>query len=127
VPPQAIAGDRFERVYVLALNCGLPLGELEALRWSDVDFEQRHLQVRRARKRGLERWYDGGPKSKRSRREIALTATAVEALRRQRAYQVERRLAMGAAWQDLDLVFSREDGTCLSHSQLEHHWRVVLQ
>jgi integrase len=123
----ALASDCYGREYLLALNCGLRLGELVALQWSDVDLEAGRLQVRRARKRGVNGWYTGVPKSKRSKRIIALTATAVEALRRQRVVQMERRLAAGARWQDLDLVFSGEDGSYLSHWQLERHWPVLLR
>ncbi len=41
---------------------------------------------------------------------MALTAPAVEALRRHRARQLEERLSMGAAWEDNDLVFANEVG-----------------
>jgi integrase len=45
-----------------------------------------------------------------SRRRIGLPKTAVEALRRHRARQASERLRLGAAWPDLDLVFSNRAG-----------------
>jgi integrase len=41
---------------------------------------------------------------------VALTGTAVEALRHHRAAQAEERLRLGGAWEDLDLVFTNEVG-----------------
>jgi len=52
----------------------------------------------------------GSPKTDRSRRTIGLTSRAVALLRRHRATQGERRLSLGAAWSDFDLVFDRGDG-----------------
>jgi integrase len=34
-----VEGDRLEALYVLALTTGMRLGELLALRWSDVDLQ----------------------------------------------------------------------------------------
>ena len=50
------------------------------------------------------------PKTASSRRQIALTQTAVESLRRHRVAQAEERLALGGAWEDNDLVFANEVG-----------------
>ena len=50
------------------------------------------------------------PKTDRARREITLTQLAVVRLRSWRAEQVARRLRLGAAWADLDLVCDRGDG-----------------
>ena len=41
---------------------------------------------------------------------MSLTKAAVEALRRHRAAQAGERLALGAAWEDNDLVFANEIG-----------------
>ena len=51
-----------------------------------------------------------GPKSRAGERTIELPAFVVEGLRRHRARQLQRRLLLGAAWQDLDLVIDRGDG-----------------
>ena len=50
------------------------------------------------------------PKTAHSRRQIALTRPAVEALSSHRARQLEERLQMGSAWDDNDLVFANEVG-----------------
>lgn len=50
------------------------------------------------------------PKTGSSRRQVALTKAAVDALRRHRVAQAEERLALGAAWEDNDLLFANEIG-----------------
>jgi integrase len=86
------------------------LGELLGLRWQDVALDAGILKVEHT----LLRLRDGlqltEPKTARSRRRIALTPQAVDALRQHRARQAAERLRLGAAWEDHDLVFANEIG-----------------
>jgi integrase len=52
----------------------------------------------------------GEPKSRRSRRVVALDGTTLDALQRHRRHQLEEKLALGPAYDDHDLVFARADG-----------------
>jgi integrase len=88
-------------------------GEQLALRWADTDLERGTLAVRRNLARGADGLVFGEPKTKAGRRSITIPAPVVAALRAHRAKQNERRLQLGADWQDHDLVFDRGDGTVL--------------
>jgi integrase len=107
---EAAQGDRFESLYVLALTTGMRLGELLGLRWQDVDLAAHMLQVRHT----LLRLRDGlqltEPKTARSRRRVALGASAVDSLRLHRSRQAAARLRLGQVWEDNDLVFANEIG-----------------
>jgi integrase len=93
---------------------GMRLGELLALRWKDVDPDACVLRVTATLKRDKEdQWMWAEPKTRRSRRQIALSPVAVAALRAHRLRQREERLKMGPAWTDYDLVFATEAGTPL--------------
>ncbi|MFN2569634.1 MAG: tyrosine recombinase XerC [Candidatus Dormibacteria bacterium] len=74
---EAAKGDRREALYVLAVTAGLRLGELLALRWTDVNLDAGTLAVTgtlsRIRGEGLR---IGEPKSKRSRRRVELSSVA---------------------------------------------------
>jgi len=106
----AAEGDALEALYVLAITSGLRQGELLALKWQDVDLEAGQLQVRRTIARVNGRGFvEQEPKSARSRRSIALTPLAVDALRRHRARQLERRM-IALVWEENDLVFANEVG-----------------
>jgi hypothetical protein len=86
-------------------------GELLALRWRDVALDRRVdgesaplLRVTASLQR-----IDGqdvflSPKTDRARRTVGLPPAAVALLRRHRREQLERRVLLGEAWTDLDLV-----------------------
>jgi integrase len=94
----AASDDRLEALYVLAVTTGLRQGELFRLRWRDVDLRASALQVRGTAA--------GEPKTAKSRRQVQLSQTAVEALQRHRKRQAGERLAAGPEWRDEDLVFT---------------------
>jgi len=106
----AVAGDRFEALYVLAVTTGMRQGELFALKWSDVDVESATLQVRGTLQRTVTGLVISEPKTAHSRRSIAHSALAVDALRPHRVRQAEERLALGSAWEDCGLVFCNTIG-----------------
>lgn len=58
------------------------------------------------------------PKTERSRRQITLPARTVAVLKRHRASQTERRLLVGPAWKDCDVVVDRGDGEPLAPNTL---------
>lgn len=97
---------------MLAVTTGMRRGEILGLRWSDLDLNAGTLAVCQS----LEHTKSGGlkfkqPKTRRSRRVVALPDFAVEALRKHRAAQGRLRLQAGAEYQDNDLVCARWDGT----------------
>ena len=106
---EAASGDRLEALYVVAISTGLREGEILALRWPDVDLDGGTLAVRATLQRTKEGFEFAEPKTARSRRQVALTRGAVEALRRHRARQLEERLQK-RYWQDSDIVFASEVG-----------------
>ena len=74
------------------------------------NFGTGYLQVRATFQRTPEGLTFADPKTAYSRRTIALSRTAMVALRQNRARQLEERLALGEAWHDLVLVFANEIG-----------------
>lgn len=107
----AAAGERLEAAYVLAITCGLRLGEIQALRWRAVDIERSTLAVTAALQ-AIEsgRPVFAEPKTAKSRRVVQMPVIAVDALRRHRIKQIEERLRAGEMWEDHDLVFTNERG-----------------
>lgn len=76
------------------------LGELLALRWQDVELEHGMLQVRGTLHRAGNKFVISEPKTTRSRRRIALSSMAVEALKAHRARQDNESLLLGDSWQN---------------------------
>ncbi len=104
-------GSRIEALLLVALTTGMRRGELLALRWSDVDFENGMLYVRRTVNRITGRGYvEGEPKSKASRRKLFLADVTVEALKKHWQYQEQLRIRVAEKWSDQGIVFSNTCG-----------------
>ena len=124
----AIAGDRLEALYLLALTTGMRNGELLALTWETLDMERGTVRV--ARIAGLDednRLAYGLPKTESSRRTIRLVPEVVDALRAHRTRQLEERLAAGAGYQDGGLLFARPDGRPIDGRSFNRVYLYPLQ
>jgi integrase len=120
-----VAEDRIAALYVVAATTGMRRGELRGVRWQDVahDAAPPRLSVRRSLVQYGKLVVEKEPKTGRSRRTIALDATAVIALRRYRLVQAQERLAAGAAYTETDVVFTDEIGRSLSPSAVSAAFR----
>jgi integrase len=114
---KAFDGTDLGCAVAVAIGSGCRRGELLALRWCDLDLESGMLRIARSlervtvvspkRTRYALRFKE--PKTKQSRRTIALPSFALERLRRHRLDQAERFMAAGAGRPDgSTLVFERE-------------------
>ncbi len=100
-------------LYTVAATAGLRIGELLALRWTDVDLEQGVIRVSRTLSRAKSGPRFTTPKNGKGR-SLTLTKQAVEALRSHRKAQNEVRLRLGTLWEDNGLVFASETGKPLT-------------
>jgi integrase len=83
---KACAGDRLEALYVLALTTGMRQGELLGLQWSDIDFREKQLVIRRSIQQLKTTLNVGDPKTASSRRTLNLSDRAIAALRHRREF-----------------------------------------
>jgi len=108
-----VEGDRLYAAWLLAASTGMRRGEVLGLRWIDVDLAAGRLAVRHTWVLVDGRPAESEPKTKRSRRTIDLDQRTVAELRRWREQQLAERREWGPVWQDLGLVFTREDGSAI--------------
>jgi integrase len=96
---------------MLGVATGARLGELLALAWADVDLNEATVRIGRSRRIVNKRVQTKGPKSEAGYRVVRLGPTVATALRRLRAEQAERRLALGGdCYAGEDLVICKPDG-----------------
>jgi len=111
---EAAKHDRLFTAYLLAATTGLRRGELLGLCWDCVDLEAGSIAVKRQLiplKSGLVLQED--TKSRSSKRNISLTDDAIRELKAHKRRQAQEKLAMGEAYQNLNLCFCKEDGSYL--------------
>jgi integrase len=106
----AARDTRIFPIIFVALGTGLRRGEVLGLRWLDVDLERRTLTVAQSLEQTRKGLRFKAPKTKRSRRTIALSPSLVEVLQTHRAKQAAERLALGMGRVPNGLVFTRIDG-----------------
>lgn len=127
---KVLDATRGTRLYVplaIAASTGLCRGELLALRWREVDLDAGSLRVTASLQRVGADLVFLPPKTDRARRTVGLPPAAVALLRRHRKEQAERRLLLGEAWADLDLVIERGDGEPFPPDSLSRDWYRLVR
>lgn len=109
-----VEGHPLELVVKLAGSLGLRREEICGLRWESVNFSLHKLYIREARTAAGASIVQKETKNRSSNRALHMTEDIYRLLRRERARQAERRLAMGAAWADSGLVAVDGQGQPLS-------------
>ena len=113
---------------ILSLLAGIRTEEARALRWQHVDLNgdpaaappvPSHMAVWRSVRA------HGETKTERSRRTLALPATAVQALEAWTDCQASERLAAGGKWQDTGLVFTTCHGAALDAGNVRKMFKRV--
>lgn len=123
-----IKGHRFEPLLTLALVTGMRCGELLALHWSDIDFANCSLQVKRTVTHFKNLGYvEAEPKTAKSRRQIKLPLFVVEILIKHQAQQNEHRCKNPETWLDKGLVFTGATGNYISLTTLRKTFNNVLK
>jgi len=127
----ALTGTPAELPAYLALTTGARLGELLALRWSDIDLDTGVAQIRRAViehmvGQGKDSWYSFKEPKSGHGRSVDLGAATTARLRRHRRAQAAARLTAGASWTDLDLVIATPTGQPIRPSTTSRRFRTVV-
>lgn len=97
---------RLKAIIYLAAFTGARLGEISGLYWSDVDFDNNRITIRRAaqyvndkRLEKEKRIIEKDPKNETSIRTITVPRIVINVLREYKKYQLEQKLILGPDWQ----------------------------
>lgn len=125
----AIKETHHYAAYLLECYTGLRRGELLALRWQDVDFDNKKIMVCQGLVRTKEGLSFNQPKTEASRRSIPINDEVLAALKMQKRRQREQKVFLGQGYnQDKDLVFCNITGNPLDpRSFTKSFQRVLLQ
>jgi len=106
---KAAHGTELGLPIAVLVGTGMRRGELLGLRWSDVDLDAGKLSIRRSVEMIDGERREKPPKTRRSARTLAIAPFVVEALRRQKREQNERRLLFGLGRDENAYIFDRAD------------------
>jgi integrase len=105
----------------LAAMCGLRRGEIIALKWRNVDFDNVQIAVVESAEQTKTGVRYKEPKGGRART-VALSPTMIEELRAHRIVQAQELLRVGVRVSDDTFVIAQADGTPLQPRSLTHEW-----
>jgi integrase len=120
-------------VFIMALGTGMRIGELLALMWSDIDFEENTVYVNRTLNIVKDfsdkesKWHKefGSPKTFSSKRKIPIIPVLQELLKKHRQNQDEIKSRALDAYEDNDLIFATQLGKPLDPRNLQRTLRSI--
>jgi len=121
-------GSSIEVLIHTAITTGLRFGELLGLKWSDLDWNNRTLQIQRQvyflpQKGNV----FAELKTKASQRTIVLGKTTLELLKTHWKEQQTLKEEMKETWHDLDLIFPSQTGNPNDKGNLSRRFKKLLE
>lgn len=109
---------QFKAYFYLALYGGFRRGEMLALTWKDIDFENRTISINKAVVTTHEGVLQKGPKTKAGIRTITMPSVCFKVLKEWRREELALRLSLGTAWEGKDdfsetYIFIRNNGALM--------------
>lgn len=130
---EAIKGDPLEMLFIAALDTGLRQGELFALTWDDIDFDNLYIKVNKSFKsvRNIDTGkYEGitqTPKTNNAVRSVPIPIHLLNKLKQYQLQQKELKLKMANLYKDSNLVFCNEFGRHLDSSNIRKKLKKILK
>ena len=115
----ALKGHRLEALFLLTLATGMRRGEVMALTWDCIDYENMSISVKGSITRvkdpdtGVTELRYSEPKTKSGRRHIPILPSMLHILHAHKERQDIEKAAAGSAWNPKNLVFCSNVGTVL--------------
>lgn len=131
----AIGNERLRALFILAPNCGAREGEILALKWDDVDFQENKIRIDETVKR-VKTFNSSNhktelifknPKTSSSNRSIDIPQLVMAELYQHKIRQNEEKLKAGSLYNDNNLVFCTELGKTIDVSNLMRVYRRILK
>lgn len=108
--------EQLRVLFNLAVYAGLRKGELLALEWSDIDFDNDTVSVSKAVSVVAGQQITKEPKTKTSRRVVSIPHFLTQRIKALKVERLKYRLSLGDYWQGAEWVFIQDNGKQMSYS-----------
>jgi len=126
---------RWDTIILLTLYSGMRLGEVLGLTWKDINFEKNSIRINKQLSRLRD--YNGSTfrtkldlraetKTSSSNRTIYIAPVIMEKLKEHKERQDKHRKSLGKAYNNLNMVFAREDGNYVDPGTFRDHYKNTL-
>ena len=119
--------EQLRVLFNLAIYAGLRKGELLALEWSDIDFENNTVSVTKAVSVVAGQQITKAPKTKNSRRVVSIPASLTRRIQHLKTDRFRYRLSLGDYWKGASWIFIQHDGKQMSYSTPYAALQDILQ
>ncbi len=125
----SLMGHRWEALFHLAVVSGMRQMEILGLKWSDLDWDNKIIQVDRQ----LSRKQNSGDvqfaplKTKFSIRQVDLGDRSIQMLSKHLAQQQVARENAGDKWVENDLIFTNTTGSPIHYRNLLRDFKIILK
>ena len=118
---------KYRVALLIAVMCGMRLGEILGLEWKDIDFGRRTISIVRTSQ------YVTGmgtitkcPKTENSVRTITIAEMMIEILKQYRCHRDEEKEKVGNLWNETDRLFTQWDGKPMYPGSITHWFKKFL-
>ncbi len=123
-----IAKDfKYHSAFYLALNTGMRQGELIGLKWKDINYNKKTLNVKRQVVRTNKGLKFKTPKTKAGDRVIPLFDNIIKYLKKHKINQSEKKLSLGESFQDNNLVTCNGIGNPVGPRNLSREFKKIVK
>lgn len=118
---------QFKVLFHLAVFGGFRRGELAALTWDDIDFQNLTVTINKASARTKDGIITKAPKTFSSNRTVTLPASTMKLIQKYKAEQQRYRLSLGTYWKGSNYLFIQDDGKQMDISTPNKVFKKVIR
>lgn len=125
---ETTGNHKFRLIYLITLFTGLRQGEILGLSWDNINWNDHILMIRQQLSKNREtREYCIDTPKHRKVRSIVVADAVMDLLREQKEIQLQMKAAAGERWSNpWNLVFTREDGSCLRMVTVYKNYKKIV-
>ncbi len=118
---------KYKVLFYVTLFAGFRRGELIALTWEDVDYDNHTIDISKAAARTKQGVIIKEPKSNTSNRLVTLPVQVMDMMKQWQTEQDAYRRSVGSYWQDGDYVFTQDNGEKLDVSTPNKVFKKIIR